>query len=194
MILPPYMSPMVLPLDTEPLLWNAAKINSTQKEKRGETNRYCCLWYPGFHISHSPEQKQSESKWETKHWNVLPVLLWLDLHPVMPQAHHLKPLSILNCKDKWCHWKSFTMYLWCICKLHMHYCLSTTELWTTWICTEQVHWYADFFPPVNTLLHDLGVGWIHTRPRHQSSVNTKGRLDVHSWLHGGVEAPKCHVV
>lgn len=34
LIFSPYMTPTVLLLHTESLLWNAVKINSTQKEKR----------------------------------------------------------------------------------------------------------------------------------------------------------------
>lgn len=114
----PWFFPWTLSLSCGMLL----KLIVPKKEKRG--NRYCCLWYLGFHISHSPEQKQSESKWESKHWSVLPALLWPDLHPVI-----LKP-STSSC---WVYETAKTNdatrnHLQCIYDISVNYTCITTEV------------------------------------------------------------------
>lgn len=47
-----HVSPVVPPLDTEPLPRSAVKIDGAQR-KRGETNRCYCHRYLEFHLSHS---------------------------------------------------------------------------------------------------------------------------------------------
>ena len=42
---------MVLPLDTEPLLWNAAKINSTQKRKEVKQTGIVVFGILGFTLA-----------------------------------------------------------------------------------------------------------------------------------------------